>query len=82
MKDAYCTSGSSPGSMRNQPDFTILVDGSIALLTPHSISARLWIENNVGREGFQPYWPVVVIENRYIADIVRGAIADGLAVRG
>ena len=81
MKDAFCTSGSSPGSMRNQPDFTILVDGSIFLLTPLSESARDWIEQNIGKDnGFQPWWPTVVIEHRYVADILEGIRSDGMVI--
>jgi hypothetical protein len=69
--------------MQDQPDFTILVDaGSIFLLTPHSESARNWIEENIGRtNGFQPYWPTVVVEHRYIADIVDGIRNDGFTVQ-
>jgi hypothetical protein len=81
MKDAYCTSGTSPGSTRNQPDFTILVDGSIALLTPVSKSAHDWVEQNIGRDnGLQPWWPTVVIEHRYVADILEGVRNDGLVI--
>ena len=49
--------------------------------TPHSDSARDWIEQHIGRDnGYQPYWPTIVIEHRYIGDIVRGIRNDGLAV--
>jgi hypothetical protein len=81
MKNAYCTSGSSPGSLEVQPDFTILVDGSIFLLTPLSESAHDWIEQNIGRDnGFQPWWPTVVIEHRYVVDIMVGIRNDGLVI--
>ena len=81
MKNAYCTSGSSPGSLEVQPDFTILVDGSIALLTPVSKSAHDWVERNIGRDnGFQPWWPTVVIEHRYIGAIAESIVADGLVI--
>lgn len=81
MKEAFCTSGSSPGSVANQPDFTILVDGSIALLTPVSKSAHDWVEQNIGSDnGFQPYWPTAVIEHRYVADILEGIRNEGLVI--
>ena len=83
MKDAFCTSGSSPGSMQNQPDFSVSVDaGSIFLLTPHSESALDWVEQNIGKHnGFRPYWPTVVVEHSYIVDIVDGIRNDGFTVR-
>jgi hypothetical protein len=82
MKNACCTSGTSPTCNPNQPDFSVTVDaGSIFLLIPHSESARAWIEQNIGRDnGFQPWWPTVVIEHRYITDIVAGIRAEGLVV--
>ena len=79
MKDAFCTSGTSPTEI--QPDFTILIDGSISVLAPRSVSAHAWIADNISKEGFQPWWPTVVIEHRYIANILEGIQADGLAVR-
>ena len=73
--DSFVASGSSP-----TPDFELQNHGSIFLLIPQSTSARLWIHEYISREGFQPYWPTVVIDHRYIADIVRGIENDGLAV--
>ena len=66
----------------NQLDFKVQADsGCIFLLTPRTESARDWIEQNIGKHnGFQPYWPTVVIEHRYIADIVAGIQSDGLTV--
>jgi hypothetical protein len=82
MKDAFCTSGSSPGPMENQPDFSVSVDaGSIFLLIPHSESALDWIEQNIGKDNaFQPYWPTVVVEHRYIMDIVANLHEEGFVV--
>lgn len=62
-------------------DFSLENHGSIFLLHPRTESARNWAEEHIGQEnGFRPHWPTVVIEHGYIADIVRGAQADGLAV--
>jgi len=68
--------------MQNQPDFSVSVDaGSIFLLTPRTESARDWIEQNIGKEnGWQPYWPTVVIEPRYLPPILEGIKNDGLVV--
>lgn len=76
-KDAFKQSGSSP----TQPDFVVENHGSIFLLTPLSPPAKTWVNEHIGSEnGFQPYWPTVVIEHRYISDIVQGIRNDGLAV--
>ena len=72
---------SSPSSAP-APDFLVENHGSsIFLLRPVSESARVWVDEHIGADnGFQPYWPTVVIEHRYIADIVAGIQNDGLAV--
>ena len=76
-------SGSSPtASYGALPDFVVQNHGSILLLIPRTISAKTWVEQNIGKDnGYQPYWPTVVIEHRYVADIVAGIEGDGLAVQ-
>jgi hypothetical protein len=65
-----------------QPDFILDGGGSLFLLRPISDAGRAWVEENIGQEnGYQPYWPTVVVEHRFIADIVAGVQRDGLAVR-
>jgi hypothetical protein len=62
-------------------DFTVRNEGSIVLLHPHTDAARDWVNQNIGEDnGYQPYWPSVVIEPRYVGDIVNGITADGLVV--
>lgn len=40
-----------------------------------------WVDEHICSEnGFQPYWPTVVIEHRFVSDIVQGIRNDGLAV--
>jgi hypothetical protein len=78
VKDAFKVSGSSP-----QSDFTLDSHGSICLLHPHTNSARIWVHDNIGKDnGFQPYWPTVVIEPRYVEQIVEGITVDGLLIGG
>ena len=77
MNDPNKQSGSSP----TKPDFLVEDHGSIFLLSPQSDPARAWIDEHISREGFQPYWPIVVIEHRYISDIVERIQNDGLAVQ-
>jgi len=63
-------------------DFTVQNEGSIVLLHPHTDAARSWVEEHIGEDnGYQPYWPSVVIEPRYVGDIVNGITADGLEMR-
>jgi hypothetical protein len=74
--DSFAASGSSP-----TVDFLCENHGSIFLLRPLTSSATSWIEEHIGQDnGYQPYFPTVVVEHRYIADIVAGIQNDGLAV--
>jgi hypothetical protein len=63
-------------------DFTLENHGSIFLLRPDSDMARFWVEQHIGEDnGYQPYWPTAVVEPRYVALIIGGIQADGLAVK-
>jgi hypothetical protein len=74
--DSFAASGSSPTI-----DFLCENHGSIFLLKPLTPSATSWVEEHIGQgNGYQPYLPTVVVEHRYIADIVAGIQNDGLAV--
>jgi predicted Zn-dependent protease len=81
--DSFVASGNSPTQSRKiQPDFVVENHGSIFLLKPLTPSATSWIEEHIGQDnGYQPYFPIVVVEHRYIADIVAGIQNDGLAVQ-
>jgi hypothetical protein len=74
--DSFIASGNSP----TQPDFVAENHGSIFLLRPLTPAAKAWVEEHIGDNGYQPYYPTVVVEHRFIADIVHGAQADGLVV--
>ncbi|SRR6266404_1902414 len=87
VKSPFETSGNSPTRESvpptpvPTPDFLIENHGSIFLLKPQTDSATSWIEEHIGEDnGYQPYYPTVVVEHRYIADIVAGIQGDGLAV--
>ena len=63
------------------PDFSIRNEGSIVLLTPLSPSAHEFVEQRIGSDnGYQPYWPTVVIEARYFSDIADGIIDEGMVI--
>lgn len=74
--DSFAVSGSSP----TQSDFLVQNEGSIFLLHPLSESARDWIEEYLP-EDRMTFGGAIVVEHRYIADIVRGAQLDGLVIR-
>jgi hypothetical protein len=81
--DSFVDSGSSPThSVKIPPDFFVENHGSIFLLKPQTDSAISWVEDHIGPEnGFQPHYPhALVVEHRYIADIVASIQNDGLAV--
>jgi predicted Zn-dependent protease len=68
--------------MTSIPDFAVENHGSVLLLQPQNEQAIAWVEEHIGPEnGYQPYFPTVVVEHRYIADIVEGIQDDGLAVQ-
>ena len=74
--DPFIASGTSP-----TVDFLCENHGSIFLLKPLTPSAASWVEEHIGQDnGYQGLWPSVIIEPRYIADIVAGIQDDGLAV--
>lgn len=53
--------------------------GSICLLEPTTEADREWIDQKVAWE--QSWGKAIVVEPRYVADIINGAINDGLEVR-
>jgi hypothetical protein len=72
--DSFVASGSSP-----TPDFVVENHGSIFLLQPLSPSAKSWIEEFLP-EDHMSFGSAVVVEHRYIQDIVEGIRNDGLVV--
>jgi hypothetical protein len=75
-KNEFASSGSSPSL-----DFSIRDEGSILLLTPHTEPARSWIDEHIGRDnGFQPLYPTIVIEPRYVIAILEGIRVAGLEI--
>lgn len=62
-------------------DISVQNHGSIVLLVPGSPAGQSWLEDHIGADnGYQPYWPTVVVEPRYVGNIIEGARAEGLAV--
>lgn len=64
-------------------DFRLQNEGSIFVLHPENDAARGWIEDHLyGDEFSDPQWwgGGVVIEHRFVQDIVIGIVNDGLTI--
>jgi len=70
--------GMNVGSV--QPDFEIQNEGTIYLLHPNTQAAQEWVEENLPAD-VQRFGGAVVVEHRYICDIIDGIRRDGLEVR-
>jgi len=53
---------------------------TVFLVIPTTEAGRAWVQENVSNEGYQPWWPDVIVEHRYLTDLVEGAKAAGLEV--
>jgi len=61
------------------PDFVVQDEGTIVLLRPHTVLAREWVRENLSDEAIW-YVGAVVVEPRYLPDILTGLADDGLTV--
>lgn len=61
-------------------DFTFRNEGSICLLQPCNDGARAWVNDNLDMD-HQTWGSSVVIEPRYVADVLQGIDAAGLTVQ-
>jgi hypothetical protein len=63
-------------------DFTVQHHGSIITLTPLTKAAIEYVNREIGKDnGYQPYWPVVVFEPRYISHFIHDIRQAGLLAR-
>jgi hypothetical protein len=62
-----------------EADFEVENQGSIFLLRPNTPAAEQWLDDNISDDR-QSFGKAVVVEHRYIADIVQGIQNDGLTV--
>jgi hypothetical protein len=63
------------------PDLQFTNAGSFALMTPVTELGLEWVNEHIGEER-QQWNGAIVVEHRYLADIVEGARADGLICEG
>ena len=66
--------------MARVADLLVHGEGSIYLLRATSRLGRGWIADYISDDR-QEWAGAVVVEHRFISDIVAGAVADGLEVR-
>jgi hypothetical protein len=61
------------------PDFTVQHEGTIFLVIPNTPSAQEWIDEHID-DTAQYFGTAVVVEHRYIVDLIDGILAEGLSV--
>lgn len=61
-------------------DLHVANHGSIFLLKATSKAGKAWIDDNIPDDAMW-FGGAVVVEHRYISDIVNGAQSDGLTVK-
>lgn len=66
-------------TITTNPDVTVENHGSIYLVTPHSDQGREWIEGHVSEDALW-YSSGLVVEPRYVEDLIGGMEGDGLIV--
>ncbi len=81
-QNSYSASGNSPTIKKTKWDFRVEHHGSVCLLVPLSGPGRAWVNKNIGADnGYQPYWPTVILEPRYLDDVLVGIRRKGLVAR-
>ena len=60
-------------------DLIVRNEGSIFLLRPMTDAGREWVAEHIPEDAMR-FGQSIIVEHRYIADIVEGARADGLDV--
>ena len=61
-------------------DLQVQNHGSLCILKPLTTAGQDWLDENVGDDETMTWAGGIVCEPRYVADIVEGAVCDGLQV--
>ncbi len=77
---AALSCASTPHAHRPRPDFFLADHGTIFLLQPITGRALTWVREHLPPDSPR-FGAAVVVEHRFIADIVGGIRDDGLEVR-
>jgi hypothetical protein len=81
--NSFAASGNSPTRItKTKWDFRVEHHGAIILLVPLSVGGLRWVERCIGADnGYQPYYPTVILEPRYMEDVLQGIRKLGLVAR-
>jgi hypothetical protein len=80
--DSFSVSGSSPTKKKAKWDFRVEFHGAIILLVPLTKPGCAWAVKNIGADnGYQPYWPTVILEPRYLDGVIADIRRKGLVAR-
>lgn len=63
------------------PDFEVQHEGTIVLLHPLTDTGAKWISEHTDPDNRQFFGQALVVEHRYISDLLMGIEADGLRFR-
>jgi hypothetical protein len=63
------------------PDVTLVFHGSIALITPLTEPASIWVHQHLEHEEALYWCDALVVEPRYLGPIVAGTADDGLVIQ-
>lgn len=61
-------------------DVVIVDSGSISIVEPRSERAKAWVNRKVSDEGYQPAWPTLYVEARYLGPLLEAMREDGLVL--
>jgi hypothetical protein len=79
---SYSASGSSPTKKKIKWDFRVEYHGAIPLPIPLFDHGLRWVERCVGADnGYQPYYPTVILEPRFLDGVIAGIRRTGLVAR-
>ena len=53
---------------------------SVLRIEPLTQEAKDWVEEYVSHEGFQPDWPTLYVEHRYLDYLIDGIAISGLTI--
>ncbi len=83
--DSFTASGSSPTRQKKKipkGDFRVEFHGAILLLVPLSDGGLRWVERCIGADnGYQPYYPTVILEPRFLDGVIASIRRKGLVAR-
>ena len=68
-------------TVKQQPDIRVENHGSICLLVAVSYDAHEWLVAHTPSDAMWARNDALVVEPRYVLDIINGAASDGLVVR-